>query len=161
MSFKRIAVLSTVAVGALALVGGGYAAAQSGGSTTTLITSPAAGTPSQAYRGATTSELSQQGLAAIALAYGQECSVAGDGSRRVKITVTGNQGLATGTAKFFMPASGSGSSGTAQTDTVNNFSGSHVVTYDSNRKGRAVTVTYTPASGSPYASCEGETTVPQ
>lgn len=69
MSLKRIAVLCTVALGAVALAGGGYTAAQSHGSSTTLISSPAAGTPGQAYGGASTSQLSQAALANIANAY--------------------------------------------------------------------------------------------
>ena len=40
MSFKRIAIVGAVAVGAMALVGGGYAAAQDNGPSTTLITTP-------------------------------------------------------------------------------------------------------------------------
>ena len=87
MSFKRIAVLCTVALGAVALVGGGYAAAQSKGSSTTLITSPAAGTPSQAYGGASTSQLSPAGVQLLADSYNANCSSTVNGSA-VTVTVT-------------------------------------------------------------------------
>ena len=89
MSIKRIALISAVAVTAMALVGGGYAAAQNTGESTTLITTPGPETTSQAYRGATTSELTEQQAAQAAAAYPAGCgSAATTNAAGTKITVT-------------------------------------------------------------------------
>jgi hypothetical protein len=99
MSFKRIAVLAAVAIGATALVGGGYAAAQDHGPGTTLITSPKVGTPSQAYRGATTTRLSSAGVQALAGSYSASCSATTSGTT-ITVTVSGTEGTPTGIVSF-------------------------------------------------------------
>ena len=91
MSIKRIALISAVAVTAMALVGGGFAAAQNKGESTTLITTPGPETTSQAYRGATTSELSQPGVDQLAAAYAADCNAdPGTSGTTFTLTVTGS-----------------------------------------------------------------------
>ena len=160
MSSKRIAVLGAVAVGAMALVGGGYAAAPSNGSSTTLITSPAAKTTSQTYSGAKTSQLGTAGAQALAASYSASCSVQQISPRKIRITVTGTAGTPTGSATFSMPAIKNGKgNNAARTQTVQlNSSGVADVSYGTAFVGRLVNVSY--SGDSNYQSCSGATTVP-
>ena len=160
MSFKRIAVVGAVAVGAMALVGGGYAAAKDNGPSTTLITTFAAGTQSQAYGGATNSQLSPAGVQALSASYPSSCSVQQISPRKIRITVTGTAGTPTGTATFSMPAVGNGKgNNAARTQTVKlNKAGFAEVSYGIAFVGRTVNVSY--SGDSNYQGCSGATTVP-
>ena len=99
MSLKRIVIAGAVAVSAVALVGGGYAAAQNNDPSTTLITSSAAETTGQAYRDATTSQLTQPGVQTLAASYAASCSATTSGTT-ITVTVSGSQGTPTGTVTF-------------------------------------------------------------
>ena len=143
MSIKRIALISAVAVTAMALVGGGYAAAQNTGESTTLITTPGPETTSQAYRGATTSELSQPGVQALAGAYSAGCSATTSGTT-IDVTVTGSPGTPQGTVTL------TGYDGT-KTKTLSGGQTSH--TYPAGVAGQTITFTY--GGGGGYPGCSG------
>ena len=152
MSFKRIAAIGAGAVGALALVGGGYAAAQSNGPSTTLITNSAAGTTSQAYGGATTSQLSQPGIQMIATGYANGCPAEVSGTT-ITVTVTGTQGTPTGSVTF----NGHGNSRNVGL----NGNGEAITTYPNGAKGNTISYNYVGTGTYSGSTCSGSIQIPK
>ena len=148
MSFKRIAVLCTAALGAVALVGGGYAAAQTGDSPTTLISSPSSSSTEQPYNSGTASTLNRTGVALLAASYQAGCGTVSANNTTVTVTITGaGAGTPTGSVTF------GGHAGSGTNPATLNSEGKASYTYNATVAGQTITFDY---GGDPnYFGCSG------